>query len=232
MQVYIITTVGNSTPYVFDVEQTTTIRQLKDYYLKKANRKEDPEKLILTLNATQLDEDDKTLFDYRIGPDSMLTLTYSDFKGRNPTFGVHFVDVSNETGLKRAEWAKTAPKWRIASSGLCLEGLCKNKACEANNQKVVMSMGYIEFDVLKDPNVKTTKCPICFKFVNPITCAFNNCWWKYEGIKQPNESEEPEPIESTWKYADNAYHYFDEYTSGTVQWRHLRLTAVETKPKK
>ncbi|CAF2820322.1 unnamed protein product [Rotaria sp. Silwood2] len=232
MQIYITTTIRGSNTYVFDVEQTTTIRQLKDYYLKKTKEEEDPENLLLALNTNTLDEDDKTLSDYSIGPDSMLTLTYNDFTGRNPNFGVHFVDVSNKAGLKRTDWAKTAPEWRIASPGLCLEGICKNSTCKASNQKVIMSMGYTEFDVLRDPSSKTTKCPICSKYVNPTSCAFNNCWWKYEGIKQPNESEEPKLIESDWYHADNAYHYFDEYTSGTVQWRHLKLIAVKTKPKK
>ncbi|CAF1055198.1 unnamed protein product [Rotaria sp. Silwood1] len=230
MKVYITTTVGQSTVYVFDVESTTTIRQLKEYYHQKANTKVDFEKILLELDGRQFDDDNKTLFDYGIKPDAMLNLTYRDFQGRNPTFGAHFVDVSNKEGLKRIEWAKTAPDWLIAAPGLCLEGLCKNGACVAKDRKVIMSMGYIEFDVLRGPNSKTTKCPMCSKYVNPTTCGFNNCWWKYEGIKQPNEYEEPKTIASDWQHADNAYHRFDEEKSGIIQWRDLKLTAAKTKP--
>ncbi|CAF1407589.1 unnamed protein product [Rotaria sordida] len=229
MKVYITTTVGQSSTYVVDVESTTTIRQLKEYYCKKAKTKEDLEKILLVLDGRQLDDDNKTLFDCGIKPDAMLDLTYCNFHGRNPTFGTHFVDVSNKKGLTIIEWTKTASDWLIAAPGLCLEGLCKNVACVAKGRIVIMPMGYIEFDILRGPNRNTTKCSMCSQYVNPTTCGFNNCWWKYEGIKQTDESEEPKTITSDWQHADNAYHRFDEEKSGIIQWRDLKLTAVKTK---
>ncbi|CAF1109355.1 unnamed protein product [Rotaria sordida] len=230
MRIFITSTVGNSTSYVFDVEKTTTIRELKEKYVQKAKRQQDLEKILLELDGIEFGEDDKTLFDYNIESDSMLNLIYYDFVGRNPCFGRRFVDVSNNAGLKRVEWGKTAPDWRIAYPGLCLEGICKNKHCVANGNQVIMSLGYIEFDVVGGPSRETTKCPKCFKFVNPILCGFNNCWWKYEGKKQLDESEAPEFVENDWQEADNAYHYFDENKSGIVHWRYLILKAVKTKP--
>lgn len=38
-------------------------------------------------------------------------------------------------------------------------------------------------DVLLDSNATTTCCPCCAKFVQPLTCAFSRCEWKWTGLK-------------------------------------------------
>lgn len=235
MRVYISATVGSADTFFFDVDEKTTIRELKRRYLRKAEKPddEDLDDIFLEKNGIKLDADDKTLASYAIDDGSILLLGYRSFDGRNPRFGTHFVDVTKEAGLKRIDWGKTAPDWLIAYPGLCLEGICKNKACDAVGKKVIMSMGYREFDIVKDTSKKTTVCPMCKSFVNPTTCAFNRCWWRYEGIKQVDESEAPEDVPpSSWRHADNAYHYFDETESGIIQWRCLKLTARKDKPTK
>ncbi len=151
--------------------------------------------------------------------------------GYEPLIGIKFVDVSNETGLKKVRWAKNgAPAWLSTTHGLCLEGICTNISCQANGQQVIMPIGYKKFDLVSDPSESTTKCPLCSKYVNPQTCGFNNCWWRWIGVKQNTEAEAPTQCSNDWTYADDAYHYFDRNKSGTVIWRKLVLEAVKDKP--
>ncbi|CAF1000875.1 unnamed protein product [Rotaria magnacalcarata] len=139
--------------------------------------------------------------------------------------GAAFVDVSNTSGLKRIQWSHTAPSWRIAKPGICLEGKCNNTNCIAVGQQVIMNIGLVSFDYLGDVNETTARCPCCSRYVEPITCAFNRCMWRWSGIKQPAPGEPPRQISADWKQADNAYHCFDEQISGTVIWRKLILEA-------
>ncbi|CAM2730010.1 unnamed protein product [Rotaria socialis] len=139
--------------------------------------------------------------------------------------GAAFVDVSNTSGLKRIQWSHTAPSWRKAKPGICLEGKCNNTTCVAVGRQVIMNIGLRSFDYLGDVNETTAMCPCCSKYVEPITCAFNRCMWRWSGIKQPAPGEPPRQISADWKDADNAYHCFDEQISGTVIWRKLVLEA-------
>ena len=54
-----------------------------------------------------------------------------------------FTDITQEA--KKYEWNKSAPDWRIAHKGLCLEGRCKNEKCKAFNKMVVINMGVTIF---------------------------------------------------------------------------------------
>ena len=44
---------------------------------------------------------------------------------------------------------------------------------------------------------------MCSNYVNPETCSFNNCWWRWKGIKQDEQTKEPVRFSSEWKYVDN-----------------------------
>ncbi|CAF1131525.1 unnamed protein product [Adineta steineri] len=142
-------------------------------------------------------------------------------------FGKLFVNLSNSIGLKRIEWSKTAPTWRIARPGICIEGKCINVSCNAKNQLVVMNIGLRKFDFLKEFS-RMSRCPECTQFVNPVTCAFNNCEWRWEGTMQKSDDTEPEDVSGDWQLADNAYHRFDENVSGTVGWLVLIIEAKAT----
>ena len=54
-----------------------------------------------------------------------------------------FTDITQEA--KKYEWNKSAPDWRIAHKGLCLEGRCQNEQCKAFNKMVVINMGVTIF---------------------------------------------------------------------------------------
>jgi hypothetical protein len=144
----------------------------------------------LIFDGQQL-EDGRTLASYNIGQDSMLQVLMRLQGGA--TGGSHvFVDVSNEAGLKRRPWNPPVPKWRIAGRGLNLEGRCTNSDCEAHEQMVIMQLSFRVFDVLLDSNAQTTRCPCCKTFVQPLTCAFSNCEWKWTGLKGQTPTYVPE----------------------------------------
>ena len=233
MKVYIQTFTGMGRTYNVDVEPSTTTRQLKKL-LEKASDNKDLQTMCFGFNGKSLDDDDQTLSDYDIKDGSLLQLIDLSVKSRSgfDCIGTEFANLSNRKGLKTQEWSKTAPLWRKTSRGLSLEGSCTTEQCAAYQQRVVMPIGYKRFDILADASETTTICPLCKNFVEPQTCSFNNCWWKYQGIKQEEvgKGKPPKRCSSDWQYADNAYHYFDQQTSGMVRWKQLIVEAVENKP--
>lgn len=235
MKIYINTFTGSAGTYKFDVDPSTTIGQLKEIFCERTKCQEDLPILCLAIDGEQLEEDDKSLQDYKLADESILDaiclgeVYRSGFKFS----GSRFVDVTKGEGLERREWSKKAPAWRRTIRGLCLEGICSTKGCAANGEYVIMRIGYKKFDILCDPDENTTTCPMCKNYVEPITCAFNNCWWRYEGIKEPERGsgKPPEKVRSTeWNSADDAYHRFEEETSGVANWRRLVFEAVKEKP--
>ena len=59
-----------------------------------------------------------------------------------------------------------APKWRVIESGINLEGVCKNKYCEAFGNKVWIKKGFGKFNITKE--VYDSKCPICSKLCDNV----------------------------------------------------------------
>lgn len=127
-------------------------------------------------------QDNRTLTSYSVKKESTLHVVCT-LRGGSAAQLYKFVDVSNEDGLERRQWSSSAPKWREACGGLNLEGRCTNSDCEAHGEMVIMPMSYGVFDVLLDSNAKTTCCPCCDQFVQPLTCAFSKCEWKWTGLK-------------------------------------------------
>ncbi|CAF3105601.1 unnamed protein product [Rotaria socialis] len=139
-------------------------------------------------------------------------------------FGKTFIDLTKGNSPKRMEWSSSAPNWRIARPGICLEGKCSNPYCLAHEQLVIINIGIREFDLLTE-SYKISKCPECSKYVEPATCAFNNCMWRWKGLKQSKIDAAPTEVSEDWKLADNAYHRFDETVNGGVMWLQLILYA-------
>ena len=142
--------------------------------------------------------------------------------------GKMFIDLTKKTDPKRIPWSNTAPSWRRTRPGICLEGRCmKNTLCNAHKQLVVVNIGIREsFDFLREHH-KLSKCPECSEYVNPITAAFNNCLWSWEGLIENENGDEPKDVQGEWKEADNAYHRFDHYDDDNdgITWLHLILKA-------
>lgn len=82
--------------------------------------------------------DGKTLCASGVGRDANLQWEPS-LSGGAP--GTRFADVSVKDGITKIMWSKSAPKWRRADYGLCLEGKCTNSSCEAFRCDVIMPVG-------------------------------------------------------------------------------------------
>ena len=129
-------------------------------------------------------EGGRSLARYKIKRESVIFLVSRFVGGGSFWTGGHpvaFTDVSNSAAMQKLPWATSAPPWRIAKPGLCVEGVCENARCEAYNQMVIDNHGQGTFDLIVD--AYTCKCPQCDKAINPATCAFNNCLWRFMGLK-------------------------------------------------
>lgn len=125
-------------------------------------------------------------------------------------FDFNFVDVTK----KGIEYKKdeNAPDWRIVSNGLCLEGKCKNKNCEAFNNFVIINMGVPCIFKLGLPTEKQpTQCPMCKKHVKAVNCGFYKCEFRYIAIMETDEGKVKK--ESEWKDIKDEYYTFDEQES-------------------
>ncbi|KAJ3071488.1 hypothetical protein HDU99_002404, partial [Rhizoclosmatium hyalinum] len=99
--------------------------------------------------------------------------------GIGPSFTA-FVDVSNG-GPSKIEFASEAPRWRVVSTGLNLEGVCTNKSCNAFGDLVIAPQGLGVFDLEMDAH--RVQCPECDKRVVPKKCGFYDCEYAFTGFK-------------------------------------------------
>lgn len=139
--------------------------------------------------------------------------------------GMPFADVANRRKLGRHEWSKTAPEWRKAKPGLCLEGVYTNKDCKADGKKIIYSHGFTGESgfCFENADGRHVMCPICGQWVNPTTCGFNNCDWKVTGKRWLGMKKGEKEVDGEFQRADNAYYLFDD---DPVQWNALTLIAV------
>ena len=91
-------------------------------------------------------------------------------------------DISNPKGLIQCNYSKDAPKWNIITKGLNVSGKCKNERCEAYDKLVDCKIGLGSFDLVRDAD--RIKCPICDDEMDPTTCVFSECEYKFEGKKR------------------------------------------------
>ena len=137
-------------------------------------------------------------------------------------FGVNMADISNKRGLVEGNFSKNAKEWNIITTGLNVTGICKNDQCRACNNKVDCRIGLGTFDLVRDAD--RIKCPICKEEMEPLTCCFSECQYKFEGKKRSNGK--TEYVKSEWKRVEKDYEYYDPIKSGIVNWLML---IIETK---
>ena len=135
--------------------------------------------------------------------------------------GVPFADVTDQAGPEKFDWSNSAPDWRRANQGLCIEGKCRNRRCEAYGHMVIMNKGFTEFDLINDGH--TCQCPMCEKPVIPVTCGFNNCEWKVIGRKVEKLGQPPKMFRTKWKSAGDAYERFSPDKNGKVHFLDLKI---------
>lgn len=167
-------------------------------------------------------EDGRTLADYHIENGSLLILSLRSRGGGLPM--IYFADVT-QSG-QRISTSRHAPEWRYVVPGLCLEGICQNQICKAFNQKVIMNMGLPVCYRLGMPDEKPTNCPMCYKYVDPITCGFFKCSFRYVGIMKTDQG--PKRVKSEWQTESEDYFRFEE--SRQSKWiRFIRLCIIKFK---
>uniref|UniRef100_A0AAV1TJU9 Uncharacterized protein n=1 Tax=Peronospora matthiolae TaxID=2874970 RepID=A0AAV1TJU9_9STRA len=158
-----------------------------------------------------------TLSHYDIGKESTLHLVLMLRGGCNLRT---FADVTDGSLLTAVEFSLKAPKWRVCSRGVNVEGRCKNRSCRAFGSMIVDPKGFVLFNLIQDD----VRCPMCRWKVVPVTCGLYDCCWRYEGIKASDNVS----VCSKWKDArGHVYHRFDcDENGGTVEWESL-LMAVK-----
>ena len=143
--------------------------------------------------------------------------------GGDSIFGISMADISNKRGLVQGNFSKNAKEWNIITTGLNVSGICNNDQCKAFKESVDCRIGLGTFDLVRDAD--RIKCPICKEEMDPTTCCFSKCKYKFEGKKKSNGK--TEHVESEWKRVEKDYEYYDPIKSGTVKWLML---IIETKP--
>ena len=166
--------------------------------------------------------DDSLVRDYDMEDGDAMEVFQVQLGGGCSGSPIEFADISKTSALKRMTWSKSAPPWRIARRGLCIEGRCTTKLCQAYSQNVIVNVGFGHWELEKYGQSCT--CPICCGPVDVATCAFNNCRWKWVGKKVVSPSSPPVVVRGEWKEADDAYHRFEEKESGKAKWLLLKIT--------
>ncbi len=143
-----------------------------------------------------------------------------------PRMGVPWVDLTKacQGAMKVLEWDPGAPNWRQAQPGLCIEGVCTTRSCNAYNKSVIHNWGINKEFNLFD-NLSCVKCPLCGIRVDPQTCAFNRCDWKFRGKQWHGFAVGRTEIIGKPSRAGNAYNVFDG--SVTARWTELTIVTTE-----
>ncbi|CAG8599255.1 16793_t:CDS:2 [Dentiscutata erythropus] len=192
MQIFVKSLTGET--IALEVESYHSIEDVKKEMYNKVHIPSDSQRLIFS--GRQL-EDVHSVSDYKIQKGSTLHLNARLCGGYStPVMANYFQDLTKPPVLKK--FSIIAPRWRCATVGLNLEGYCKNNECEAFNKgRVVIMWGYQDFNFFNDEH--KSQCPICKKYVTPITCGFTNTHWKYEGLKKV-EGKAPEKVSCDWMF--------------------------------
>lgn len=206
-----------------EVENHMLIDRLKEKVALIVNMpREDVRFAINTGMSNRMIEDGILLGDAGIVKEGMVLSIVPPLRGGGPM--PSFVDVSNKAGVETLKFSKSAPKWRIACPGLCLEGKCENYDCDAYNQWVIMNKGYGSFDLEND--YSSCLCPICKELTLSETCGFTKCIYSFSGIKRTDEGKWERYSQQTWEHVGEEYKRYDPKKIGKAEWKRLNIYTI------
>ncbi len=191
------------------VDQDDTVESLKHKIFKLERMKPDEQRLIFC--GRQL-EDGRLLTFYGIGHETVIHLVRR-LRGGAP----FFADVYRTDALQRHEWSRNAPRWRVALEGLCVEGKCQNRNCQAFGQTVVMNAEFKNFDLITMSS--HCECPMCRGTVVPVKPGFANCSYRITARKKGSS----QLLQVPWTDVRNAYVTYDEHVARIVEWDRMQI---------
>ena len=205
MNIHIYINLPNGKELPLNVNENDTIENAKIKYNK--------ENTIWTFNAEVL-KNEKTFKDYEIEDDDVIICSY-EVKGG---CGIKTIDVSKNQMIVMG-FNPSAPDYRYAIDGLNIISKCKkNKSCIANQQTIIVQIGFVTNWNLLD-NLKKIKCPKCNERVFPSNFGFTGCKYKIDYEKVENDDEFINAFVEG-EAGKEEFKKFDEY-SGTANFTKL-----------
>ena len=135
----------------------------------------------------------------------------------------------NKKGPVKYSTINDGPEYLTVDDGINLFGICKNKKCIAYHKEVCSIFGFGTFDLIKDTNEISEKCPKCPSYENPLlkleTCGFKRCKYSYNGYK----IEDKKPVYVNYNNSileNNILDYFPvSIGENKIIWVELKITA-------
>ena len=122
-------------------------------------------------------------------------------------------DVSKNMYIEQ-KFSKKAPKYKIASKGINVIGICKGRRCKAYNEVVIFPLEEkSNFNLIEEKY--DLVCPRCENVMVPKTLGFYLCEYKIKGKKCENDQIIPFELEDKANNK-NSIKYFDPEKSGNT----------------
>ena len=200
----------NGVSYTPQVTVNNTVEDIIDYVQRKSCN---TTKVFLTLGTNHL-LPTHSIYSLQPRSDSRFIVTIDNSGGGCPP---SFVDVQNEDALLKRQFSSSAPKWRICSDGINIEGKCTNSDCPAHNHMVIYRHVFHLFDLLHTK----AYCPICHKEIVPMKPGFANCLWRIVSLKTTGSF-----LTLPYRRVEKEYQTYDEAEAGMVQFTLLHIEAL------
>ena len=151
-------------------------------------------------------KNEKTLLDYDIEDDDIITSNDRSGGGGLGGFGLNTIDVS-KNNVTTLELSYDGPFYRRVGYGLNIQAVCGND-CETKDKEVYCPIGFVDdYDILQ--NLENIRCPACNNEIYPKNFWFWECKYKIDYTKWENNKKESGTVEGE---AGEKFKIFSEYS--------------------